>query len=85
MIMVNVNIVNAALWRVQFAKAEQSAYNRKHGLEGSWAATQHMAGLLAQESALVNIVNLLKAGKNVDADCVSFIVDRVVATLPAVN
>lgn len=82
--MVNINTLNAALWRVQFAKNEHEIKTRAQGLEGSWSATQHMAELLTQEATLINAINLLKNGKSASLETKATTAN-IFATLPAVH
>ena len=84
--MVNINTLNAALWKVQIAKAEQVAYNKRNGLEGTWRATQQIAELSFQETTLQNAINLYKLGQeSLRADETEHLANRILNTLPAVH
>lgn len=82
--MVNINTLNAALWRVQFAKNEHEVKTRSQGFEGSWAATQHMAELLTQEATIINSINLLNNGQLASLETETTTAN-IFATLPAVH
>lgn len=84
--MVNINTLNAALWKIQIAKAEQASFDKRNGLEGTWQATQNMANLASQEAALQNAINLHKIGQTATRiDEVEYMANRIMATLPAVH
>lgn len=84
--MVNINTLNAALWKIQIAKTEAVAYNKRNGLEGTWQASQQIAELTYQEVALQNAVNLYKIGhKIMRADEIEFLANRIIQSFPAIH
>ena len=84
--MVNINTLNAAVWKIQIAKAEQAAFNKRNGLEGTWRATQAMADLTYKETALTNAINLFKIGQeSMRADEVEFMANQINNAYPSVR
>lgn len=84
--MVNINTLNAAVWKIQIAKAEQAAFNKRNGLEGTWRATQAMADLTYKETALTNAINLFKIGQeSMRADEVEFMANQIIMSYPNVH
>ena len=84
--MVNVNVLSAALWKLQIAKLELVAFNKRNGLEGSWGATQELADIVHKEVSLQNAINLVNLGLSSDTlGEVEFMANQVVCSYPAVR
>lgn len=84
--MVNMATLNAALWKIQIAKAEQIAFNKRNGLEGSWGATQQIAMLIQQEASIQNAISLHNAGmESTRINEVEFMANQIVSTYPSVH
>ena len=84
--MVNINSINAALWKIQIAKLEQQAFNTRYGLEGSFGATQNMAVLTYQEQVLQNAISLHRMGKESSRITeIEYMANQINASYPSVR
>ena len=78
--------LNTALWKIQIAKTELVAFNKRNGLDGCWGATQQVAELIQQEMALQNAINLVKAGMEPSRlNEVEFMANQIVELYPSIR